>query len=353
MKKYIVFIIAVMFFASCEEVLMEKEPKANNLNVFDEYATLIKEKYGMLEFKKVDIDALSANVRASVTNEMSEKELFEKLSQLTLSLRDGHSNLFEAAEKDLTENSFQTSFDILEGYPEAFNMDIMINNYIGKKINPELKVLPDESKESIRAVYGTLPGHADIAYVWIPSWDISFEDAEIEEMFAFFKEKKGLIFDIRQNGGGDPVLATKFASYFITKDTYTGYERFKIGPGAEDFKDSRTILHPAKSDNLFPGKVAVLIDRNVYSASLTFSYSLFPVENVTFVGQRAGGGSGSVADGYLLNGWYWSLSVSEYIDYQGNHLDDGFDPDIAVDLNLEDKTKDEIIERALVHLSAQ
>ncbi len=54
-----------------------------------------------------------------------------------------------------------------------------------------------------------------------------------------------------------------------------------------------------------------------------------------------------MADGYLANGWKYSLSTSEFIDWEGRHLDDGFEPDIKVDMDLKVKDKDEIIEKAL------
>ena len=82
----------------------------------------------------------------------------------------------------------------------------------------------------------------------------------------------------------------------------------------------------------------------------TFLYSTAPIARFKTIGQRTGGGSGSVADGYLANGWYWSLSTSEFIDHLDRHLDDGIDPDISVALDLNDMTKDEIIERAILEL---
>ena len=126
----------------------------------------------------------------------------------------------------------------------------------------------------------------------IPSWNNDITDEETEAIFLHIKEAKGLIFDMRQNTGGDPSLATKFASYFTEKPVYTGFERFKTGPGTNDFSDSKVNLQPAKSDNKFLKPVAVLTDRFCYSASTTFAYSVNPLSNVTFVGQRTGGGSG-------------------------------------------------------------
>lgn len=345
--KYIALLLIIIIFSSCHKLFLDPEPEITNQKVFNEYATLIKEKYAMLEFKNVDIEKLTVDVGATVSNEMSEKELFEKLGELTLALKDGHSSLAEVADPGGDTTLMVANYDFVEGFAPAFDAEILFSNYLGKDINEDVTVLLNSDSTIIRMIYGSLPQQNDVAYVWIPSWNEELSEAEIEDVFEAAKDKKAMIVDIRQNTGGDPVLATKFASYFLKEKVNTGYERFKIGPGINDFKDSPNDLRPANSENLFHKDVVVLIDRYVYSAALTFSYSLFPLNNVTFIGQRAGGGSGSVADGYLLNGWYWSLSVSEYIDFEGNHLDDGFDPDIQVELDTEDKTKDEILERAI------
>ncbi|MCL3781026.1 hypothetical protein EMN47_11585 [Prolixibacteraceae bacterium JC049] len=349
----LITVIAAIAFVGCEEALMSPKPKVNNIAVFDEYVKLVKEKYAMLEFKQVDIDALSQRLRKDITNDMSKKELFEKMGEITQSLKDGHSSLLEVPEAQLAETSLASQYDFLKGYPAGFDLETMLRNYIGKDVNKNVNMIPSENGEGVRIAWTTLPKHDNIAYVWVPTWNEEISMSQIEEIFAWMKDKKGLILDMRQNTGGDPELATRFASYFLKGDTKTGFERFKIGPAKGDFKDSPTTLKPAKSENLFHKKVMVLVDRYVYSAATTFCYSVDPLEHVTFVGQRTGGGSGAVADGYLMNGWYWSLSVSEYIDARGRHLDNGFEPDIPVVLDLKDQTKDEVIERAIVELNKQ
>ncbi len=341
MKLYIIIIALLISITSCEKILVEKNGGTDNLAIFDEYAKIVQEKYAMLEFKKVDIISLRDSIKQTIGDE-SQGELFEKLAFITRKLHDGHSGL------DSPDSS--AGFDIEAGYAPGFHAGILLENYIGRDINPNLKAIFTENETSARAVYGFLPQNDNIAYIWIPSWDVEILDDEIESIFLHIKDAKALIFDMRQNTGGDPSLATKFAAYFTGKPVYTGFERFKIGPLGDDFSDSPVTLQPAKSDNKFLKPVAVLTDRLCYSASTTFAYSVNPIENITFIGQRTGGGSGSVADGYLANGWKWSLSTSEFIDHLDNHLDDGFNPDIAVALDTLDKSQDEVIERAILEL---
>jgi len=226
---------------------------------------------------------------------------------------------------------------------------MLVNNYLQKSIAPNIKSIKGGEK-GIKVAYGFMPQSSDIGYIWIPSWEVELSDDEIESIFVEIKNAKGLIFDMRQNGGGDPSLAVKFAAYFTDREIYTGYEHFKTGPGINDFSDSKIYLSPTNSSNKFLKPTVVLTDRFCYSASTTFAYSVNPLNNITFIGQRTGGGSGSVADGYLANGWQWSLSTSEFIDHLGNHLDDGFEPDIAVTFDTLITTKDEIIERAILEL---
>lgn len=347
-NKLILLTLALAWmFTSCERVFMAPNPGTDSVAVFDEYATLVKEKYAMLEFKAVDIDVLADSIRATITENTSPEELFEKVGTITLRLKDGHTVLIEDQQKS---NSLFAFFDLEAGYAPAFDGDILVNNYIGKSVNRGMKTLDGGEGEGFRAVWGTLTQDTEIGYLWFPSWDISMEDSELETIFSDLKDTKGLIVDQRQNGGGDPALATKVAAYFTDATISTGYERFKTGPGPNDFTDSPLSLEPVNSENRYLKPVAVLTDRLVYSASTTFLYSVDPLSQVFTLGQRSGGGSGSVADGYLANGWYWSMSTSEFIDAKGRHLDDGVDADIPVALDLGDMTQDELIERAIQEL---
>lgn len=348
MKNTLIYtaILGLIFtLTSCEKVLMKPNPETNNEAIFSEYVTLVKEKYAMLDFKSVDIDQLATTVGAGVNENLTDIELFEKLGEITLALKDGHSNINIGAEEFI-------GYDFTEGYPKAFDKNILVDNYIGSSINPGMKTLYDENNPAqAMVIYGKLIQDNQIAYMFIPSWDANISDDQIETIFASFVNAKGLIIDIRQNTGGFPDLATKFASYLVGgDDVYTGFERFKTGPGEDEFSDSKMYLKQAKSDVRYNKPVAVLTDRFCYSASTTFLYSVNPLVNVTTIGQRSGGGSGSVADGYLANGWQWSLSTSEFIDHLGNHLDNGIEPDLIVSLDTLVITQDEIIERAILEL---
>jgi hypothetical protein len=297
----------------------------------------------MLEFKGFDIDHLQDSIGATITDDLTEDELFSKLTIITGKLRDGHS--------DLSKEDTLYSYDFYSDYPPALDREILVNNYIGEGVAPDIIWLKEDTEDQTKAVYGHLPQSPDIGYIRIGTWMYPFSDEEIEQIFETFKNDKALIFDVRENTGGDPTMSTKFASYFTDKEFYIGYEHFKTGPGENDFAESKLHLRPSPSENKFLEPVMVLTDRLCFSATTTFMYNLNPLDNVHFAGQKSGGGAGSVADGFLANGWHWDLSTSEFIDLNGDHWDEGHLPDFPVALDTTDKSKDEILEFALMKLN--
>lgn len=341
-KLYLLFAVLLVSI-SCEKLFMKPNADTSNQAIFEEYTKLVKEKYAMLEFKEVDIDFLSDSIGATITENLTDSALLWKLTYITSRLRDGHSSLIAF----FPYGVYGYSFDPKQGFDLAFDEDVLDSLYFSNMTKPLNQFGYIESRGKYQFVYGRFEQNPNIGYLRIPTFSDARLADELETIFASFKTATGLVVDLRDNGGGDPSLATKVASYFMETTTYSGYERFKTGPNPDDFSNSYSYVNPSSSANRYLNNVVVLTDRGVYSAATTFCYNLAPLEQVIFLGQRTGGGSGSVADGFLANGWAYSLSISEFIDIHGNHLDDGVDPDISVSLDLNDNSKDELIEEAI------
>lgn len=332
----VLFLVFAIF--SCEKLLIDSEPSTSNTSVFEEYTTLVREKYAMLEPKGIKLDDSVAKYRALITDDMANSSFFNVVSQITLGLNDAHSVLedFEAKRG--------AYIDLRDGYPDAINSEVLLEKYINNSSRTSLKSII-QGKDHV--YWGEFKAE-NIGYIRVNSWDVKVLDSEIEQIYIDIKNTKGLIFDMRANGGGDPLLSAKFASYLIDETVEAGYEEFKTGPGPKDFTKSNIKLNPASSTNKYIKPIIILTNRDVYSASSTFIYLLEPIKDrIQTLGQKTGGGTGSVSDGYLSNGWHWSLSISNFVDFNGrDDLDGGVDPDISISLK-KSTSEDSLIEAAI------
>ena len=313
-------LFAALAFTACEKVAFQSETEINNLNVFDEFAQLFQEKYAMFEQKNVDWEMLTDSVRATIDGQTSQRELADKMGGLVKRLRDGHTSL--------TTGDAYYSHELLDGYPLNFDTTRFVPI-------PDLTDLSGGGYKTI----------GDYGYIVIADFT-AWAEAESEQALEALQDTEGLIIDVRVNGGGDPEVAADLAGRFTETAYFAGIEAFKTGPGPDDFSPSRITLRPTEGVSYTDKRVALLQARLSYSATTTLIYLSDPNPNVATFGSRSGGGTGSVASGYLINGWEWNMSVSDYEDTQGRKFDDGIEADFPV-LDDLDTDEDEVIGAAL------
>ena len=162
---------------------------------------------------------------------------------------------------------------------------------------------------------------------------------------------KGLIIDIRDNGGGFLTNVPELVGRFITEKTLGGYVCHKTGPGPEDFSEPFKIEYkPAKKHIQYLGKpIIVLTNRSCFSAANDFTSVMKSLPNVTILGARTGGGGGMPFNSELPNGWSVRFSSCPINNAQNELTEFGINPDIEVhcdDIDLA-KGKDAILDAAL------
>jgi hypothetical protein len=336
MKKYIyVIIIPVLFVLSgCEKMFMEPNPETDNISIYNEFWKLADEKYSMWDNpdKGLDRDAIHTYTKQLVNNNISNDSLFSVLVYIIQQFKDGHSWLSSIDDEDL--DSF---YDFEYNIPSNLDTNIINDIYlkddyltVGEKGSLKYKLMEDNQ----------------IGYIRLDNWMDIFTNEDIDKVLNYFANTKGLIFDVRGNGGGDPYMAVLVARHFVDQEYYLGVERFKTGPAYDDFSEQKLYNTPITGVR-YTKTLKVLTNIRCFSATTSFIYYLNPAPNVEFIGARTGGGSGGSSDGFLANGWHWQLSTSEFIDWEGRHLDNGFDPDIKILLDTTDTSQDEIIEYAI------
>jgi carboxyl-terminal processing protease len=172
---------------------------------------------------------------------------------------------------------------------------------------------------------------------------------------------KGVIIDVRGNGGGDISDLNFLVGNFVTSPLKIGYTRYKSGDGRLDYTPyAPAIVTPQTGATAITKPVVVLTDIwTVSMAELTaMAIHALPNGNGHTVGEKTWGANGPLTDNEILNGGqftaanftyvYTSSSMFKYIDgniYEGK----GFPPDypVAFSLHSFQTTGDTQLEKAL------
>lgn len=329
MKHFSLFYICMlMLLTSCIKAEIYRDNPRGN---FEALWKIIDEQYCFLDYKAeeygLDWDRIHQEYSLDITDNMTDKDLFNVLERMLAELRDGHVNLY-------------TGFDIArywswnEDYPQNFS-DSIQRVYLGTDYRiaagMKYKILDD-----------------NIGYIYYGSFADGIGEGNLSDMLQELAMCDGLILDVRNNSGGQLTNANKIAARFTNEKVLTGYIQHKTGPGHQDFSAPYPIyLEPSKSVR-WQKKVVVLTNRSAYSATNDFVNTMKQLPNVTIIGDRTGGGSGLPFSSELPNGWSIRFSASPMFDPQMNQLEFGIDPDIKVDMTQADmqRNRDTMIETA-------
>ena len=193
-----IFLILIsLSIVSCEKIVMHPNPGTDNLSIFNEYANICIEKFALEEVKGVNLVELADSIRPYVTDNLSEKELFDLMGIFVDRMQEGHSTL-----KTIKyDPDFIKSYYYFIGYPPAYNFLIVRDEYYGINANPDVQIIAPE-EDLFELWYGFLPQDPEIGYIRIVSFDMNISDEQLETMMAYLKDSKGLIIDVRGNFGG-------------------------------------------------------------------------------------------------------------------------------------------------------
>lgn len=324
MKKILVYLVSLVLLASCvDEVEHDNTPTGN----FEALWEIMDEHYCFFSYKQIDWQAVYNKYKVRVSDKMSENQLFEVCCDMLSELRDGHVNLSYSMD-------YGRYWAWQEGYPKNFS-DTLERRYLGTdyKIASSLRyrVLDD-----------------NIGYVRYDSFQKAIGEGNLDDVLVYLALCRGLIIDIRNNGGGDLTTAEMLAGRFVHEKTLVGYMQHKTGTGHNDFSDLEPQYLEPSSNFRWHKPVCVLTNRSVYSAANSFTVMMRALPNVTIVGDHTGGGSGMPMSNSLPNGWSVRYSACPMYDKDKQQTEFGISPDVHVALSDESTAKgiDDIIEAA-------
>jgi C-terminal processing protease CtpA/Prc len=174
--------------------------------------------------------------------------------------------------------------------------------------------------------------------------------AQVPDVLDELRACRGLVLDLRMNGGGNEALAWPIAAWFVDgQPVYAQTRTRDPDTGRWTVADKRRVAgnRPPKR---FAGKVAVLIGPQVLSSAEAFALMMRQAENATTIGARTGGSSGNPQAHGLPNGLRvflpsWQACDADGVCFEGK----GIAADIEVAVSREDLAaeRDPVLHKAI------
>ncbi|MDR1561891.1 MAG: S41 family peptidase [Dysgonamonadaceae bacterium] len=317
-------ILCLILHSSC--IKIEEFPDSPQGN-FEALWRIIDEHYCFFDYKNVDWDKIHREYAKLTGAVKTDEELFNLLNLMLQELKDGHVNL-------TSPFNVGRYWKWYEDFPENFDQDL-INNYLQTDYaiagGLQYKILDDNT-----------------GYIRYGNFSSAISEQGLNYILSIMEKCKGIIIDVRNNGGGYLSNVEILASRFVEEKTLVGYIKHKTGKNHDDFsKPYPRYTEPSKHLHYYK-PVVILTNRRCFSATNDFVNAMRYAPNVTIIGDQTGGGSGLPFSSEIPNGWMVRFSASPLFDAEMNHLEFGISPDIHAELEAGDiqKGKDTIIELA-------
>ncbi len=326
--------------------------------------------YAFFGERNVDWDAVHAQLRPTITKNMSNRELRSTLGRMLGQLNDAHVSLYaDGDDKVWVENALYARLldecrrqdgprcdidDYLEDRYEAFD-EIVKTSYLDDEVETGLRGRALWGEIDERTGYFRIDAMENLAEgAYSTSEDLRAIEHALDEMLEDIGDLPTMIVDVRLNGGGHDTVAVAIASRFAGERTVFGSKRaFFEG---ERLAATDLVIEPAKGRH-FDGAVAVLTSEETASAAEIFTMAMRALPHVTQVGSRTQGILSDELYRTLPNGWTFSLSNEIYLTHDGALFEGiGVPPDIEVEFLLPhdlEKDIDPAIDTAVALLGKQ
>ena len=176
--------------------MREPETAPNNAQGnFDALWKIIDTRYCYLDYKKIDWNAVYNKYQPKVKEVKSRYDFFDLLGNMLAELKDGHVNLYSGFDKTRYWKWYTD-------YPSNFNWDIIKSDrYLGATYR---------IASSLR--YNKIAGRK-VGYIYYESFSDTFNDSNMSYIFDLFKDCRGIIIDVRNNGVGNSCVGDELLRY--------------------------------------------------------------------------------------------------------------------------------------------
>ncbi|WP_111631035.1 S41 family peptidase [Larkinella arboricola] len=306
-------------------------PVANFDQLWGEYDRM----YGAFEPKKIDWQAAYQKYRPLVRDNMSDAELLKVMTQLLDVLDDNHVYL---------RPTTNTNLPWYAGGILARTQVVDYDGGVVKKYLIETKTYGND------LIYGKLA--PTVGYLLLKGFEnnIAYYPNAMDSVLAYMKELKGVVIDLRDNGGGEDRVAQYVANRFATEKHVSFTARLRNGPRHTDFGPELRFYTQPEGRFQYTRPVVVLTNLTSYSSAETFMLAMLQNKNVTQVGDVTGGAFSDAVERELPNGWSFRVPIADVRDASGKNREGiGITPKIVVKNKPEELKagRDKALEKAI------
>lgn len=258
----------------------------------------------------------------------------EDLDYLGISLENGVTYTYESAEGERMDCTYyREDFVTYDEY-------LAFNNIVGTSQT-------DEDYEFVS--YEIIP-ECDLAVLTLYSCNYNEEYKNcLKSMFMEVKEKgiNNVCVDLRDNGGGNSLVADEFIKY-LDIDTYKSWgQDWRLGPFIINSEGS-TLTNQRNTELLFTGNVYALTSIYTYSSAMDFAMLLSDNNLGTIIGEASGNRPDSYGDIAVFklpkSGLVMQVSTKKWYRVDTECLDEFIEPDIKCESSqalevLKERTK--------------
>lgn len=158
--------------------------------------------------------------------------------------------------------------------------------------------------------------------------DASFCGPTVVAAMGFVAHTDAIIFDLRQNGGGQPAMVTLIASYLFDRPTHL----IDIYNRKEDSTTQNWTLSYLPGPRLTKQPVFVLTSKQTFSGAEEFAFDLKNQKRATIVGETTGGGAHPVSGHPVADYFNIGVPFAKSLDpvTKTNWEGTGVEPDVKV-----------------------
>ncbi len=146
---------------------------------------------------------------------------------------------------------------------------------------------------------------------------LDFWEKTFDQIVADLGDTKGLILDLRDNGGGEDEAGRLITSYFTDAETHYMKVRYKEGLGEDDFSEVFEWHIAQGRETLYTKPLVMLTNRYTISAGETFGFALKTLPQLMHVGDTTTGAFSDTVERELPNRWLYRVPVAEVLDGAG------------------------------------